>query len=315
MKALIKHQTSGISEDRNKQKKVMTIQVTKYSASLHATFSHRSICRVHSVFDHTINVQCDQRLIALTHKEAPLTPMGINLDVTDEMIRRMKVKKNDVLTIDEKGLHLMNYSFALGHHQKIDLSYPCYKGKMEDDALIAFKIHLDSLLLSTEDKGMLLASWKHVIYDQPIQQSFYADHLVKLIRKIQKARSLSDVVDHVSSMVGAGEGLTPSGDDFIGGILAVLTYLSHDPPTAYVKSKLCNEVMQRIDQTTPISKEYLLYAMEGLFNELVSTLFIRHGEHKPYLHYLHKISTIGHSSGVDFLIGMYFGLEIGGILQ
>ena len=292
----------------------MIIQVHKYAASLQSLLNAPTKCEVHSIFDNTINIVCHDRLMTLSHKDAPLTPMSINFDCSKAEFAALNIKKEDEILVDAKGLYLSDQRLVHLSNQAIDLSYPVYDNDLEHDELIMFKVSLDSLLLSTPLKGVLLNGWRHLYYDYPKDTTFFGTYLTESLLKIKNESNLVKQVHHISDLLGAGEGLTPSGDDFICGVLAIFAYLSNDQKISELKTRLSEQIKQNAHKTTRVSKEYLLYASDGLFNEYVSDCFIKHKTQQPYLQYLHKISTLGHSSGTDFLVGMYFGLEIGGII-
>ncbi len=292
----------------------MIIQVYKYSASLQPLLKVPTKCEIHSIFDSTINIQCQDRLISLSHKDAPLTPMGINLDCVKEDFASLNVKKEDEIRVDDKGLVLNNQRWVTLNDQTVDLSYPVYGDDIDHQELILLKVNIDSLLLSTPQKGVLLNVWRYLYYDYPKDSTLFGTYLSDSLIRIKQENDPIKLVQYISDLLGAGEGLTPSGDDFICGVLAIWTYLSNKQEINDLKSQLSDQVKAKAHKTTSVSKEYLLFASEGLFNEYVCSCFKKHKTHQPYLQYLHKISTLGHSSGTDFLVGMYFGLEKGGIL-
>ncbi len=292
----------------------MIIQIFKYSASLQTLLSKPTTCEIHSIFDSTINVRCQHKLIALSHKTAPLTPMSINLDCSASAFEALNIKKEDDVFLDDNGLFLNNQRLFDFVNQAIDLSYPVYQKEIDDEELILLKANIDALLLSTSSKGLLLNCWRTLFYNYPKESSFLQSYLYDSLVDIKQESNLRKQARKISNLIGAGEGLTPSGDDFICGILAIFTYLSHDEKISERKELVSKQVKKNAHKTTDVSKEYLLYASDGLFNEYVSKCFNEHTHNQPYLQYLHKISTLGHSSGTDFLVGMYFGLEIGGIL-
>jgi len=291
----------------------MIIHISKYATTLQYVFMTPCSCKVHSVFDNTINVQYNERLLTLNHRDSPMTPMSINLDVSAQAFQSFQIKQHDFVMLSKEGIQIANDWFVRGQHQEIDLSYSRFEGSLDDDSLIILKENIFSFMMSTSTKGVLLSSLKYIFNIDQKDDTFLGNYVINMLMEIEAAKQPDLIVDKIASLLGLGEGLTPSGDDFICGVLAMWCYLSNEPTLDQMYKQLSQKVKQSVNKTTTVSKDYLLYATEGLFNEYVMNLFIEHRKNQPYLKYLHKISTLGHSSGTDFLVGMYFGLKTGGI--
>lgn len=292
---------------------MIVIHISSYSKSLDSFFNQEQVCVVHSVFDNTINFQSKDRLIALTHQESALTPMSIQLNLTQSMFSKLNVRQHDLVHVSPSAVLISNVSYDKNQAQAIDLSYPLFNKGLQDKRLKQLKDSIEFLLVSDQTQGSLnnallcLLSHQQGV-DNTLEQMFL-DKLTLLDSMVDE----STFVAMVNSLIGFGEGLTPSGDDLLCGMLSVFHYLSHNSSIQQIKSQTINQVRLHASKTTMISREFLLYACDGLFNEHVSTLFKKHQSNESYGEDLHKISNLGHSSGTDFLVGMYFGLKIGGI--
>ena len=112
----------------------------------------------------------------------------------------------------------------------------------------------------------------------------------------------------VKALVGLGEGLTPSGDDFLVGLLAVLHVTGSLPCSAAspVHAQFCQCV--RLG-TTQLSGEFLRCAFEGHFAEplvmLVHALCALETDAWPA--HTATLAAVGHSSGVDAMVGIALG--------
>jgi Protein of unknown function (DUF2877) len=115
----------------------------------------------------------------------------------------------------------------------------------------------------------------------------------------------------VHDLVGLGEGLTPSGDDFLIGLLAVLHVTGCFPSlcSPVVRERFCQCV--RLG-TSQLSGEFLHCALEGHFSEpvamLVRALCTR--ETGAWQGYATTLAAVGHSSGVDTMVGIAFGCRL-----
>src|SRR5262249_5325754 len=108
-----------------------------------------------------------------------------------------------------------------------------------------------------------------------------------------------------------GEGLTPSGDDFLVGFLAILQVTGYLPQlsSAAVREQFWQCV--RLG-TTRLSGEFLRCALEGHFAEPVARLVRALCAHQAAAWQDHAatLAAVGHSSGVDAMVGMACGCRL-----
>ena len=107
----------------------------------------------------------------------------------------------------------------------------------------------------------------------------------------------------ISELVGLGIGLTPSGDDFLCGILAGY----HIQGLENSAEALClrDAIREKLSRTNEISRAFLVSALEGHFSQAVNELW-----NNPDIETITQMfRAIGHSSGMDTLCGIYFILS------
>lgn len=129
----------------------------------------------------------------------------------------------------------------------------------------------------------------------------YAARLERFIDCLLRGGSAEAVSDAVKDIIGYGIGLTPAADDFVLGVLAVLTAADaeHLPHLAAA----CREELNR---TTDISAEMLFHGSEGRFSQSVVGIFNRQTTGRA----INDLLNYGHSSGHDTLCGIYTGLTV-----
>jgi hypothetical protein len=115
----------------------------------------------------------------------------------------------------------------------------------------------------------------------------------------------------VSQVVGLGEGLTPSGDDLLVGLLAVL-HVTGRLHTVLPLAQ-CQQFLQTVSAgTLALSAEFLRCALEGDFAEpitcLVRSLFTLPPGGWPV--HAASLAAVGHSSGIDAMVGMVLGCRL-----
>jgi hypothetical protein len=127
----------------------------------------------------------------------------------------------------------------------------------------------------------------------------------------RQAFGVSTLLTLVKALVGLGEGLTPSGDDFLVGLLAVLHVTGALPCRAAspVHAQFCECVRSG---TSQLSGEFLRCAFEGHFAEplvmLVQALCAP--ETDAWQAHAATLATVGHSSGVDAMVGIALGCRL-----
>ena len=117
----------------------------------------------------------------------------------------------------------------------------------------------------------------------------------------------------ISHLIGLGSGLTPSGDDFICGVLLVLSYMqkAYDKKYKYFK-EICTDIKENLYQTNEISIHFLKHALQGhmgkLTHTLLSTIFC--DEEAMLFDALSKKMRYGATSGMDEICGILHGIRL-----
>ena len=113
-------------------------------------------------------------------------------------------------------------------------------------------------------------------------------------------------VDGLKQFLGLGRGLTPSGDDFAAGLLLILNRWDHTCPPGLDIQCLNRLVIEAAWQrTTTLSANLISAATEGAADEnLVATADAIFSNGADLRALGAKLAAIGHSSGVDTLVGM-----------
>jgi hypothetical protein len=97
---------------------------------------------------------------------------------------------------------------------------------------------------------------------------------------------------------GCGEGLTPSGDDFLCGMMLACRLRR--------KSALAPKILENARGQNPVSNAFLEMAAQGRVNAAVKKFL-----QSPSDARVGKVCDFGHNSGADLLCGLLFGLRDG----
>lgn len=290
---------------------VLIPRILSYPKSLRPVFTSMHSMHIHSVYKSTINVEQEGWFLALQPTGLPLTPMSITLDLNPSEFERLSVQKGDVVIFDDLGIQINNTRFAL------------YQAKTVECGITDLRIHTaheqqrlsDGIarnLFAQIGKGELLSAARQVLTRSPTQLSSIGRHLADVLEQLHSTHEPESVVKQALRLLGVGEGLTPAGDDFLCGLLASLTLLSQSPTVTTLREQLVTALQGSLTSTTRISREYIRHAMDGQFTALVRQLVLSNAQDQDFVPVLNELRSIGHSSGSDFLIGMYFGLTLGG---
>jgi len=114
------------------------------------------------------------------------------------------------------------------------------------------------------------------------------------------ARDAQQVRKHVSLLIGAGPGTTPSGDDVIVGLLAGCALVGDRATFALV----AHTVRPLLTHTTVASRHYLSAAIDGRFGEHIHELAAAVTGHSSPTRAIARAKTWGSSSGIDALTGL-----------
>ncbi|MGR4869282.1 DUF2877 domain-containing protein [Variovorax sp. LARHSF232] len=135
----------------------------------------------------------------------------------------------------------------------------------------------------------------------------------------QRSAQLSDALahgdhaaarKHASSLFGLGPGLTPSGDDFLVGLFAVLN-ISASPCCGWLGGGA--EVLAGAERSThAISLAALTQAARGRVRETIASLIghLMYGAPGELGPALRRVLAIGSTSGTDIVAGVRCGLEL-----
>ncbi|WP_207663105.1 DUF2877 domain-containing protein [Clostridium sp. Marseille-P2415] len=111
--------------------------------------------------------------------------------------------------------------------------------------------------------------------------------------------------DELIHLIGLGIGLTPSGDDFLCGVLAGLTLSGNwDHPFASI---LREKITANLHNTNDISRTFICCALSSHFSKPIKDLIPPSSPGEI----LASFEAVGHSSGIDSLCGIYYALSLG----
>ena len=259
---------------------------------------------IHSIFDHAINIiDKNYQLYTFVTEDVPLAPNTIqitchsmpslNLCVGEEFIWKMDRKfHHKICTININ--QILSWKYAFPHYQPFDHLHA---------------ISLIDQILSDNPREKIL---KHdcISETDPFKKEIYQilDNAHRNFISAWQKNHFQKAYLSLQRSIGLGFGLTPSGDDAIIGLLAILA-IPHNPAETSFSflEKLCLDAK---GNTTDVSASALLHASRKHFSQIITDSLPAFFQADITLlkQKLLTILSLGSTSGADILLGMKTGL-------
>ncbi len=250
---------------------------------------------VHSVYKKTINLEMDGQLLAIQVSGSPLSPLSLITDQTAESLDTLKLQPGDpvLATAWSRKLLVGTHCFHWDKPAVVDLqlkgpdpqSTPFCDPELSGTVLELLKTYPPVGFVPLFVDVPASPAGTHAAPDPFLTQ----------------AEIILRTGAPITDLIGLGIGLTPSGDDFLCGMLAGLTLLGLRDSQDF--RHLSAEISRNLAKTNAISAAFLRCAMDGQFSEALVTL-----GSVSFSQSLQMFHDIGHSSGADTLCGLYFAL-------
>lgn len=236
--------------------------------------------QIHSSFQHAINLQGeDGSFCSLLAQGKPLAPKSV------------LVPFDNLRVFGDKG------SFV-----RFDDQYFHFESGVKVDISKALPILLKPSGVNDRCLSILSREIHSFINHYPVKSFFQNQSHDRCLMDLVTALQMGNCQKELKKIVGCGNGLTPSGDDFCVGLAWVLMVTNDRRFESFVAQ--LNELSPR---TTDISAMMFHNLQQGLFIEpLVKMGSATSSEEFNRL--FSQVATIGHSSGMDTLYGLRWGL-------
>ena len=235
------------------------------------------------VFENTVYLKTrDDNLICLTSKDVK-APINLNLNSHVNFLKLNCINKKAIRT--SNGLKLETIGFNI-KNSKI---YPVIKN-------YEIKSGLQNRILFSVAEINLFDTAGSILDNHSIFFNELSDSIMTISESTQK-HDLMKLSNQLSSIVGLGNGFTPSGDDFIVGFLfclkRILLHSNHKGAKFVI-----------IGNTNWASKKFIDYSQNGIVIEPLETFvnFLLSGENEAEFPLMDLIQ-VGKSSGIDASIG------------
>lgn len=268
---------------------------------------------IHSIFDRSCNLLIDGKLIGLVISDFKNSPNNIVLSDWKNnfylgslvKINRSEILISPDLTIDISLVNIWNPDFFL-------------ENKNWKIAAKNLKKIIRSVSKETKNKYNKKSSFLKVILQEKLQDEIEIQFSQKILPFLKEFFSENysekNLANNINDLIGLGPGLTPSGDDFLAGIVGVFNCFLKSNSNNIIKNQttILNQTINLAinnSQTTIISNTLLKSALQGWFCEIVQEFLLILGDELSNDLALKQateaVIAIGHNSGLDILAGIY----------
>lgn len=303
----------------------LALEALDYSRPIQPMFEQPSrIATIHSVFRKAVNLAVGETMLALLSSEVPRMPNGVRLPalVMEELYSSLRPGMKVEIGDDSLNIRALDLSLRLPQkaawepRPDVAAHHWCLTTVAQHTSLLARH------LADSPQQDGLAPLVGPLLLGQPMAETPLAKIALPLLRLLVCASSQKDVAGiekAARGLAGLGPGLTPSGDDTLGGFVGVLALLSPQlsidvVPHNHLASIIANVAGPR---TTRLSAVLLAHAARGEMadhvGELLTALILPVEESKAVLHAADRVLAYGACSGGDILLGLLLGLQVIGI--
>lgn len=267
---------------------------------------------VHSVFNNVVNVKRENMLISIQNNTVPKGSLSM---IVDEEVNFKKYTNRLGGKVQIKGsiITIGTMEFLINEPEIWDPELKSFSKMYFSNKEALIKTIKNTILINGKDSGIkdaVLKNLKQNISQSHIEEDILFHRILSEALNSLRNKELNRAAVEISNLIGIGIGLTPSGDDFLVGLISVLYTMKQE--NSYIKSfynLLKEEISKKVNKTTDVSRTYLLEAVDGRFSESFHNIYA--ALDSVNLEELYKsalsMMAVGHSSGTDGLCGILWG--------
>lgn len=260
--------------------------------------------RVHSVFRHAVNfLMEDKRFVSLTTAPNPLAPEGMLADLKafapwSSPSGLLPFNAGSPVEMLQESIDAAGFRLFFKEATHVD-----NRASTLEDPFGLLQLISDWLPKTLSQQGAV----RH-LRQESLKGSERMRDIESALRRAQTDYDApEDLRRTLQKIIGLGEGLTPSGDDFTAGIVWTACVLPR--ARTQLLPKLDEAVTALLHKTNDVSAQMLRFALEGRFSEPLVRL-AQARQPADRLAALEAVASIGHTSGLDTLCGVRWGLKL-----
>ncbi|MFQ5639820.1 MAG: DUF2877 domain-containing protein [bacterium] len=253
---------------------------------------------LHSRFNRVVNFTNHGTLVSVVHKEIGAGPINIVVEnLTLDGIGAIEIENHSVIIVGS------SYDFK---EDRIFYSYLDFESADVDKVTKNFAFLNKALIATSHPKSLTFLLDPDRV--ENFQSTFEKAFVEKILTGVRKMTA-GDVTGGVETVHGCGFGLTPSGDDFIAGLL----YGLHFSRRVFGNDcqKLIDDIYAACKRGNIFSKTFLYLAKEGAFFEKLKKLItaLIDSREKEIRLCTERLFSVGETSGADLMTGFWAALQ------
>lgn len=262
---------------------------------------------VHSVFTHAVNIQSEVNgeIFTLATKAMDNAPNTLIIDL--DTLGNLHIHQHDRVSVQHDQLLIEDkVQIAMQTASRWQCQLPIFP---TDPTCLKTNVVTVKQFIDLHGKSGGMKRSNSPISEFEAETSRLLQQRTSLLRGELMNQRFDHFQSYAIDLVGLGPGLTPSGDDFLVGLFAVI-HLENSP--CFIYKQLCESVIKMIKPlTNAISYTTLKKAAIGQVRESICSLnyAILYGTEADSIQALRKVLAIGSSSGTDIALGLISGLE------
>jgi hypothetical protein len=264
----------------------------------HGNQIRRGKYHLHSKFTSAVNFFSDNSFVFVVNEEVGAGPYNIVVQgVPVDFVSSLEIGSNDFFLngdnfcFDELKTYDSRLQTTYYNEEKFN-----YNLKLFESAIIEFSPMKSLAFLLNERR----------------KREFTSSFEVEYINRIENATRIflsDDYIEGIIILRGLGPGLTPSGDDFISGVLIALNLQSKI--NSFDNSNIIGRIYEAAESKNLFTNAFLKCSADGFltdkFKRLIDSLL--YADKDEVLQKTRSLFTIGATSGADQAIGFLFGLK------
>lgn len=268
---------------------------------------------IHSMYRNTVNLMLDQQIIALQTASTPLSPISVILPVCTGEMQSLFFDPSGICCCDNRSITVRQGGGTAVQLTLTPDSEICSSRldltQMINNSVQSYINTAEQILQASDRSGfgqMILSDCDEIT--DPVWAAAY--QYLSDSRMLFLQKQWTDAAKSLCRLIGLGGGLTPSGDDFLCGLVAAVqkTLSMRHPFTR----ELTRQLWKNLSRTHDISRAFLSCALKEEYSTAVLDFFKMGDTGQPDIVAAldSAFRAIGHSSGMDSLCGICYGLKL-----
>lgn len=278
----------------NIKAQIINIPITATSDFAQNELKNQVVAEVHSVYNKTINLLINNKIFSLHPQNSYLTPVSFVTNFTLQQFQQISLAEKQIYQFHFDNQNCAIFPSKLTACDNTEPNQPAFYSQIAQQILQNAETAGLRLLFQGNVDDLILSAFKN--YLAQIDSSYQSEDWENAAATLTK-------------LIGLGIGLTPSGDDFLCGFLSAFQRFNQTETTFY--QQLTHKIQHNLSTTNAISRRFIECALEQHFSTAILTFWDTRENSTQTLSKLTSLfESIGHSSGIDTLFGIYYACEL-----